>query len=90
MGGVKEQDTNLEQDWGDFNKVSLVIQIIGYKPRINSKNDAKCMDTYLQKAQESDLVITKLGKMKDYLPVDALLLDYQAKDTEGPTLWKYP
>ena len=37
--------------WGDtreFNKVSLVSQIIGYKPRMNNKNDAKCMDKYLR------------------------------------------
>ena len=55
--------------WGDtreFNKVSLVTQIIGYKPGINNKNNAKCMDKYLQEDPESDLVITKLGKVKDY------------------------
>ena len=48
------------------------------------------MDKYLQEALESDLVITKLGKVKDYLPVDAPLLDYLVTDTEGPTGWKYP
>ena len=79
--------------WGDtreFNKVSLVSQIIGYKPRTNNKNNAKCMDKYLREAPESDLVITKLGKVKDYLPVNASLLNYLVTDTEGPTGWKYP
>ena len=50
--------------WGDtreFNKVSLVSQIIGCKPWINNKNDAKCMDKYFREAPESDLVIKKLG-----------------------------
>ena len=52
--------------WGDtreFNKLSLVSQIIRYKPRINNKNDAKRMDKYLREAPESDLVATKLGKV---------------------------
>ena len=79
--------------WGDtreFNKVNLVREIIRYKPRINNKNDGKYMDTYLRRAPESSLVITKLGSVKDYLPVDAPLLDYLTTDTEGPTGWKYP
>ena len=76
--------------WGDtreFKKVSLVSQIIGHKSRINNKNDTNCMDKYLQMAPKSDLVITKLGKVKDYLPIDALLLDYYVTDTEGLTGW---
>ena len=55
--------------WGDsreFHKVSLVSQIIGYKPRINDKNDAKCMDKYLREATKSDFVITKLEKVEFY------------------------
>ena len=48
------------------------------------------MDKYLQEAPESDLVITKLGKVKDYLLVNAPLLNYLVTDTEGPTGWKYP
>ena len=48
------------------------------------------MDKYLQETLESDLVIIKLGKVKDYLPVDAPLLDYLVTDTDGPTGWKYP
>ena len=34
------------------------------------------MNKYLREAPESDLVITKLGKVEDYLPVYAPLLDY--------------
>ena len=48
------------------------------------------MDKYLLEAPESDLVITKLGKVEDYLPVDTPLLDYLVMDMEGPTGWKYP
>ena len=48
------------------------------------------MDRYLWEALESDLVISKLGKVEDYLPVDAPLLNYLVTDTEGPTGWKYP
>ena len=43
------------------------------------------MDKYLQEAPESDLVIKKLGKVKDYLPVDAPFLDYLV--TERGTHW---
>ena len=79
--------------WSDsreFHKVSLMKQILGYKPRINNKCDAKCMDTYLKRAPESELVMTKLGPEKGYLPVQAPLLDYLTVDTEGPMGWKYP
>ena len=51
---VMEQEWLIPQpsrsSWGEtkeFNKVSLVTQIIGYKPRINNKNDDKCIDKYL-------------------------------------------
>ena len=40
------------------------------------------MDRYLWEALESDLVISKLGKVEDYLPVDAPLLNYLVTDTE--------
>ena len=70
--------------------MNLMSEMIGYKTRINSKNDAKCMDTYLIDALGSELVITKLGSVKDYLPVEAPLLDFLATDIEGPTGWKYP
>ena len=71
----------------EFHKVSIVRDIVGYKPRINNMNDAKCMDTYLKRALESELVMTTLGPDIDYLPVQAPLLDYL---TEGSTGWKYP
>ena len=43
--------------WSDsreFNKVNLGREIVGYKPRINTKNDAKCMDTYLSTVNSYD------------------------------------
>ena len=86
---IPQPSRNSLGDTREFNKVSLVSQIIRYKSRINNKNDAKFMDKYHREAPESDLVITKLGKVKDYLPVDAPLLDYLVTDTERPTGWKY-
>ena len=77
-------------DSGLFNKVNLVREIIGYKPRINNKNDAKCMETYLLRAPELELVMTKLGPDSEYLPVKAPLLDFLTVETEGYTGWKYP
>ena len=65
-------------------------EMIGYKPRINNKTHAKSMDTYLIGAPESELVMTKQGPVKDYLPVEAPLLDFLTVDKEGPTGWKYP
>ena len=62
--------------------MSLVSQAIGYRPRINIKSDAKCLDKYLWEASKAKLVITKLGSVKDYLPVDAQLLDYLVTETE--------
>ena len=53
----------------EFHKVSFVNNILGYKPRINTKDDAKCMDTYLKQVPESELVKSNLGPEKDYLPV---------------------
>ena len=46
----------------------------GYKPRIINKNNAKGMNAYLLVPPESELVMSKLGPVKDYLPVDAPLL----------------
>ena len=60
--------------WGDskeFNKVNLLREMVRYKRRINNKNNAKCMDTYLKDTPELELVITKLGLVDDYLPVEA-------------------
>ena len=57
---------------------------MGYRSRINTKSDATCMDKFLQEAPESKLLITKLGSVKDYLLVDAPLLDYS--DFETPEI----
>ena len=58
-------------------------QVIGNRPKINTKNDAVCMDKFLRNAPELELVITKLGNIKDYISVDAPLLDYLATESEG-------
>ena len=38
---IPQPDRNTWGDSRDFNKVMLVSQIIGYRPRINTKSDAK-------------------------------------------------
>ena len=79
--------------WSDsreFNKVNLVREMVGYKPRINNKNNAKCMNAYLLITPESELVMIKLDLVKDNLPVEAPLLDHLTVETEGSTGWKYP
>ena len=50
--------------WGDskdYNKVNLVKNIIGYKPRINTKNDERNMRIYLERSSKSELLIPKGG-----------------------------
>ena len=79
--------------WSDsreFNKVNFVREMVGYRPRINTKNNAKCMNAYLLITPESELVMIKLDLVKDNLPVEAPLLDYLTVETEGSTGWKYP
>ena len=39
--------------------MKLVREMVGYRPRINNKKDAKCLDTNLLNAPESELVLTK-------------------------------
>ena len=48
------------------------------------------MDTFLKQVPESDFLMTNLGPEKDYLPVQAPLLDYLNIETKGSTGWKYP
>ena len=60
--------------------MNLVKVMVGYKPRINTKSDAKCMDDYLRIAPKSELVMTYLGPDLDYLPVEAPLLDFLTVD----------
>ena len=47
---IPQHSRSTWSDSKDFNKVFLVSQIIGYKPKRNNKNDDKCMDKYLQMA----------------------------------------
>ena len=79
--------------WGDkqlHNKVNLVKDMIGYKPRINTKDDERNMRLYLRQSFKDKLVIPKTGLNKEFLPMRAPLLDFLTVDTEGPTGWKYP
>ena len=70
--------------------MNLMREIVEYRPRINTKDNANCMNKYLLSALKSELVMTKLGPVKDYLPVKAPVLDFLTVETKGPTEWKYP
>ena len=79
--------------WGDtklHNKVNLVKDMIGYKPRKNTKDDEKNMRLYLRKSFKDKLVIPRTGLNDEFLPMGAPLLDFLTVDTEGSTGWKYP
>ena len=79
--------------WGDtklHNKVNLMKDMIGYKPRINTKDDEKKIRLYLRKLLKDKLVIPKTGLNEEFLPMGAPLLDFLTVDTEGPSGWKYP
>ena len=79
--------------WGDskiYNKVNLVKDMKGYKPRINTKDDERNMRTYLKKSPKDELVIPKAGLNEEYLPMGAPLLDFLTVETEGSAGWKYP
>ena len=64
--------------------------MIGYRPKINTKDDERNMRTYLKKSFKDKLVIPKTGLDKEFLPMGAPLLDFLAVETEGSAGWKYP
>ena len=64
--------------------------MIGYKPRINTKDDKKNMRLYLKKSFKDKLVIPRTGLDEEFMPMGAPLLDCLTVDTEGPAGWKYP
>ena len=87
---IPQQRSN---SWGDskiHNKVNLVKDMIGYKPRINTKDDERNMRTYLKKSFKDKLKIPRTGLDKEFLPMGAPLLDFLAVETEGSAGWKYP
>ena len=63
--------------------------MIGYKPRINTRDDEKNMRFYLDKSFKDKLVIPRPGLNKEFWPMGAPLLDFLTVDTEGSTGWKY-
>ena len=73
--------------WGDkrpHNKVNLIKDMIGYKPKINTKDDERNMRLYLRQSFKDKLVIPKSGLDKEFLPMGAPLPDFlQAGNTLG-------
>ena len=79
--------------WGEertFSKVDMIGACVGFKPRINRKRDGFCMDKFLQRSRSDMLMVPDIGDLKDFLPVDAPLLDYLTEDTKCNDGWKYP
>ena len=68
----------------------MVKDIIGYKPKINTKDYERNMRIYLKKSPKDEKVIPKAGLTDEYLPVVAPLLDFLTVATEGSAGWKYP
>ena len=64
--------------------------MIGYKPRINTKDDERNMRLYLKKLFKDKLVTPRTGLDEEFMPMGAPLLDFLTVDTEGSTGWKYP
>ena len=64
--------------------------MIGYRPKINTKDDDRNMRTYIKKSFKDKLVIPKTGLDEEFLPMGAPLLDFLAVETEGSAGWKYP
>ena len=87
---ISQPSRNAWSDSRELKKVNLVKVMVGYRPRINTKKDANCMDMHLIVAPESELVMTNIGPETDYQPVEVSLLDFLAVDTEGPMGWTYP
>ena len=67
--------------WGDsktHNKENLVKDMIGYKSRINTKDDERNMRTYLKKSFKDKLLIPRTDLDEEFLPMGAALLDFLA------------
>ena len=84
---------NGEKVWGEKrigNKVDMLAQVVGYRHKINTGGDSKCMKTYLTRISKSGLDMPTMMNLEQFLPADAPLLDHLVYDYKKPEGWKYP
>ena len=82
-----------EKLWGEKrigNKVAMIAEIVGFKPRINTGNDTRCMQRYITRVSRNGLDQPSMLRMDQFLPVRAPLLDYLVECTRKVGGWKYP
>ena len=74
---------NREKVWGEKsigNKVDMLAQVVGYRHKINTRGDSRCMKTYLTRISKSGLDMPTMMNLEQFLPLDAPLLDHLVYD----------
>ena len=82
-----------EKLWGEKrigNKVDMIAEMVGFRPRINTGRDAICMDSYLSAVSKDGLDHPTMLQRDQFLPVGAPLLDYLVENSRNSEGWKYP
>ena len=74
---------NREKVWGEKrigNKVDMLAHVVGYRHKINTRGDSRCMKTYLTRISKSELDMPTRMNLEQFLPLDAPLLDHLVYD----------
>jgi len=82
-----------EKVWGEKrpgNKVDMIAEIVGYRHRINTGRDQACMQRYITRVSRAGLDQPSVLNSRQFLPVDAPLLDFLVEDAKGVEGWRYP
>ena len=82
-----------EKVWGEkrkANKVEMLGQLVRYRHKINTGKDDIYMRKYLTKVSKMGLNKPDYLRTKEFLPIDAPLVDFLIEDTTGLDGWKYP
>ena len=67
----------------------MLAQLVGYKHQINTEKDELYMQRYLSRVSRTGLDKPNFLWSKEFLPVDAPLLDFLVEDTRSLDGWKY-
>ena len=79
--------------WGEQrtgNKVEMIAELIGYRHKINTGRDERCMSLYLKRVSPTGLDCPSILTQEEFLPAKAPLLDFLVEDTKRSDAWKYP
>ena len=82
--------------WGEnrvLDKHDIISEVIGdgVRPKMGKKNDASCMQNYLNRVDPSGLQDPGLTSWENFIPNKATLLDYLAVVThEKDDNWRFP